>query len=95
MRFGKLAQVVAEVSPERFLVDDRLCPAAAAVLSGLYVVDTSVQNQVEHVSWWPRQDVWYQSELNVGYWSEACEDWYQERLDVIRAGNACMLNSTR
>ena len=76
MRFGKLAQVVAEVSPERFLVDDRLCPAAAAVLSGLYVVDTSVQNQVEHVSWWPRQDVWYQSELNVGYWSEACEDWY-------------------
>ena len=89
-----VGQVVAEVSPTEFLVDDQLSPAAAAVLSGLYVVDTSIQNQVEHVSWWPKQETWYQSELNVGYWSEACEDWYQQRLADIREGRASMMNAT-
>lgn len=88
-----VGQVVAQVSEEEFLVDDQLSPAAAAVLSGLYVVNTSFQNQVEHVSWWPKQDVWYKSELNVGYWSERCEDWYQQRLLDIRAGKAVMMNS--
>lgn len=87
-------QVVGEVFTGELLVDDQLSAAAAAVLSGLYVVETSLPSQVEHVSWWPKQEVWYASELNVGYWSEACEDWYQKRLHAIRSQDARMLNAT-
>lgn len=87
-----VGQVVGRVSSTQFLIDDQLSPAAAAVLSGVYAVETSISNQVEHISWWPKQDTWYQSELNVGYWSEACEDWYQQRLTEIRGENPEMMN---
>ncbi|EDR02931.1 uncharacterized protein LACBIDRAFT_331940 [Laccaria bicolor S238N-H82] len=89
-----VTQVVTKASRQEFLIDDQLSLAAAFILSGVYIVDTSIQNQVEHVSWWPKEDTWYQSKLNVGYWSEACESWYQNRLTDICKGTAWMLNAT-
>ena len=35
---------------------------------------------------------WDQSELNVGYWSEGCEEWYQHCLSDIQEGKAGLVN---
>lgn len=90
---GRRGQVVGELS-FGCLVDDQFSPAALAVLSGVYQVETHIARQTEDASWWPRKDVWDQSELNVGYWSERCEEWYQRRLSDIREGTGGLMNST-
>jgi len=75
------------------LIDDQFSPAALAVLSRVYQVETHIPQQTEDVSWWPRKEVWDQSELNVGYWSEGCEEWYQHHLLDIQEGKAGLMNS--
>ena len=32
------------------------------------------------MSWWPPATCWSGSGLDVGYWSEGCEAWFQSRL---------------
>jgi len=91
-RSTRHGQVVAKQS-SHILVDDQLTPAALAVLSGVYQVETHIPQQTEDASWWPRKEVWDQSELNIGYWSEGCEEWYQRRLSEIREGKAGLMNS--
>jgi len=44
--------------------------------------------QDSHLSWWPKHSVWIKSGLDVGFWSEGCENWFQLRLEGIRVGNA-------
>jgi hypothetical protein len=41
-------------------------------------------------SWWPPHSRWGAGAVGVhaGFWSEANEEWYQERLCQIRAGRA-------
>ncbi|KIK42501.1 hypothetical protein CY34DRAFT_83476, partial [Suillus luteus UH-Slu-Lm8-n1] len=29
------------------------------------------------LSWWPRPQAWAGSGLDVGFWSERCESWFQ------------------
>ena len=41
-------------------------------------------DQETNVSWWPKQSAFEGSGLNVGYWSVGCENWFQNRLQVIR-----------
>jgi hypothetical protein len=40
------------------------------------------------LSWWPKHSAWIKSGLDVGYWSESCERWFQIRLENIRSGDA-------
>jgi hypothetical protein len=35
-------------------------------------------------SWWPKQSTWKAGGLNNGYWSPACEEWFQKRLEELR-----------
>ena len=66
-------QVIAKLSSS-CLVNDQFTPAALAVLGGVYQVETHIDTQPEDGSWWLMKEVWDQSELNVGYWSERCEE---------------------
>lgn len=47
--------------------------------------------QAKELSWWPKASTWENSGLDVGYWSEDCEDFYQRRLEEIRKGEAVLL----
>ncbi|KAI0683245.1 hypothetical protein BC835DRAFT_1236207, partial [Cytidiella melzeri] len=40
------------------------------------------------VSWWPIHNTWLDSGLNVGFWSQEAEDWFQKRLKDIVEGTA-------
>ena len=44
-------------------------------------------------TWWPTESEWRKGGLNIGYWSERCEAWYQERLQKIMRGEAQPLTS--
>jgi len=51
--------------------------------------------QVSELSWWPKPSAWQLSGLNVGYWSPACEDWFQCHLKEIHSGAAELRNATQ
>ena len=40
--------------------------------------------QGSNLSWWPKQQIFKGSGLNVGYWSAGCEEWFQRRLKMIQ-----------
>ena len=40
------------------------------------------------MSWWPKHSAWVKSGLDIGFWTEGCEEWFQKRLQDIRAGDA-------
>lgn len=47
-------------------------------------------------SWWPLPTSWGapSNGNNLGYWSDENEDWFQQRLQQIRAGQAGPLTVT-
>lgn len=51
-----------------------------------YIEDTG--KQTKFCSWWPRACAWTGGGLNVGYWSQGCEFWFQSRLQLICEGKA-------
>ncbi|KAF9043899.1 hypothetical protein BJ165DRAFT_1404791 [Panaeolus papilionaceus] len=61
-------------------------------------VYTSKGTQNSRESWWPPQSLWQKPNacgMNVGYWSEANEVWYQTRKRDVELGNALPLSSTQ
>jgi hypothetical protein len=48
----------------------------------------AIENQTSDMSWWPKETTWQRNGLDWGYWTHACETWFQNRLKEIRAGNA-------
>lgn len=44
-------------------------------------------------SWWPRPSAFVGSALEVGWWSPACEAWYQNRLRQIANRTADLISS--
>ncbi|KAF8058572.1 hypothetical protein FPV67DRAFT_1427985, partial [Lyophyllum atratum] len=42
--------------------------------------------QTSDLSWWPKPSAWTSAGINVGYWSEDCERWFQNRLARINEG---------
>jgi hypothetical protein len=46
----------------------------------------TVLGQVALVSWFPRQNNWNVSGLNVGQWTHECEEWYVKRVNAIQEG---------
>jgi hypothetical protein len=82
------------VQSDGALWDDDLSEEELALICGVYKVDTlSGVNSQSHSSWWPKHTTWMCSVYNVGYWSPANENWFQRRLDLIRAGNADLKTS--
>ena len=49
---------------------------------------TNKQVITDLVSWFPRQNTWNVSRLNVGQWTHECEDWYVKRINTIQEGGA-------
>jgi hypothetical protein len=45
--------------------------------------DEGSNQQVSHLSWWPKHSTWQKSLFNVGHWTPATEDWFQKRLELI------------
>ncbi|KAG2751383.1 hypothetical protein P692DRAFT_20727476 [Suillus brevipes Sb2] len=60
--------------------DDDLSEEEVDFICGTYYVYT------KKLSWWPRPLAWAGSGLDVGFWSERCESWFQTRLENIRQG---------
>ena len=83
-------QVISKLSSS-CLLNDQFTPAALAVLSGVYQVETHIERQPKDGSWWLMKQVWDQSELNVVYWSKGCEEWYQHCLSDIQEGKAGLM----
>ena len=77
------------------LVDDQLSTYLLDVISGVYYVETSTDAQIhQHLSWWPKDGVWYSSGFFTEQWSADAEVWYQTRLRSIENGSARLYNST-
>ncbi|KAF8522790.1 hypothetical protein BU17DRAFT_8803, partial [Hysterangium stoloniferum] len=41
------------------------------VMCGVYKVFTDM-------SWWPKPAIWQRGNLDVGYWSHACKEWFSK-----------------
>ncbi|KAJ7677978.1 hypothetical protein DFH06DRAFT_976014 [Mycena polygramma] len=67
--------------------DDALTSQEVDSVCGVYEIETDGK-QTKIVSYWPPQVVWWNSGLNVGYWTPACEEWFQSRLAEICTGDA-------
>ncbi|TDL13537.1 hypothetical protein BD410DRAFT_701897, partial [Rickenella mellea] len=65
-------------------LDDELSESEIDFICGTYKMFTAGAVP-QRESWWPRPNAWEGSGLNVGYWSETCEEWYQRRLAEIRS----------
>jgi hypothetical protein len=48
----------------------------------------NTSDQASIASWWPLEDTWNKGRLNVGYWSQEAEDWFQNRMVLIRKNSA-------
>ena len=47
-------------------------------------------DQTADVSWWPKHNTFVRSGLWQGYWSPACEAWFQDRLSCIKDQSATL-----
>ncbi|KAG2108789.1 hypothetical protein BD769DRAFT_1365842 [Suillus cothurnatus] len=65
--------------------DDDLSEEEVDFICGTYYVYMN-NGCIEKLSWWPRPQAWAGSELDVGFWSSQCEDWFQKHLENIRQG---------
>ncbi|KAG2740647.1 hypothetical protein P692DRAFT_201687067, partial [Suillus brevipes Sb2] len=63
--------------------DDNLSEEEVNFICGTYYVYTSKFPYIHKLSWWPRPLAWAGSGLDVGFWSERCESWFQTRLENI------------
>ncbi|KAJ6454736.1 hypothetical protein C8R47DRAFT_997060, partial [Mycena vitilis] len=63
-------------------------------LDQLNHVDAS-GHQEKRVSWWPQAGAFFNSDLNVGWWSPDCESWFQSVLREFANDKAVVLNNAR
>ncbi|KAH9913267.1 hypothetical protein B0H21DRAFT_671923, partial [Amylocystis lapponica] len=76
------------------LFDDSLSEKEADAICGVYEVIASSQSQrPSRKSWWPTPNAWKDCGLDVGYWSNTAEAWFQGRLAIMRAGTAKLQTS--
>ncbi|KAJ7290933.1 hypothetical protein C8J57DRAFT_1112769 [Mycena rebaudengoi] len=80
--------------------DDMLSPVEADMICGLHAQDTgNVSKDGVHsfamVSWWPTHEAWNSASCgkNPGFWSPACEAWFQQRRRDIRSGEVQPIKS--
>ncbi|KAG6836765.1 hypothetical protein H0H93_003684 [Arthromyces matolae] len=79
--------------------DDDLTEDEILIICGVYQADTGDYDEhhsqtncsntlignstVTDLSWWPKPVNWYSADLNLGFWSEDCERWFQGQLQKI------------
>lgn len=52
-------------------------------------------HQEKRLSWWPQAGAFYNSGMNVGWWTPDCESWFHGILREMAEGKAVVLNNTR
>ncbi|KAK7012289.1 hypothetical protein R3P38DRAFT_2790940 [Favolaschia claudopus] len=77
--------------------DGELTPDEIDLTCGVYHIATGQRDtnaprnrQTTTISWWPRPVNFIKSGINVGWWSPACENFYQRRLAQIAKGDASL-----
>jgi hypothetical protein len=80
--------VLADPCPRGAYVDDELTDEELWVLVGGYCVPTDQENsdQTKLLSWWPRPSLWARSAYELGIWTPAAEEWYQNLVSKYRQG---------
>lgn len=58
--------------------------------SDQYLTRSTAVDYERNRSWWPKPTVWDNCGLYTGYWTPACEGWYQRRREEIFSGKAQM-----
>jgi hypothetical protein len=77
------------------LVDNQLSDYLLDIISGVYYIETTMDAKIhQHLSWWPKDGVWFSSGFFTEQWSADAETWYQSRLRDIESGSAKLYNST-
>ncbi|KAJ6450707.1 hypothetical protein C8R47DRAFT_998796 [Mycena vitilis] len=65
------------------------------LILGVYSIKMSDGHQEKCVSWWPQAGAFFNSDLNVGWWSPDCESWFQSVLREFANDKAVVLNNAR
>ncbi|KAG6847580.1 hypothetical protein H0H93_007274, partial [Arthromyces matolae] len=77
--------------------DDTLNEHEIYLICGVYKVDTDqrLSTQTADFSWWPKPSAWDTGTtgINIGFWTEDCERWYQGQLKKIKKGEFILRNS--
>ncbi|KAJ7752227.1 hypothetical protein DFH07DRAFT_745142 [Mycena maculata] len=70
------------------LRDEQLTDDEVDIICGVYHRDpaSAGNRQITSRSWWPRPHSFAKSALNVGWWTPACEHFYQGRLQKFDDG---------
>ncbi|KAJ7676145.1 hypothetical protein B0H17DRAFT_945641 [Mycena rosella] len=70
--------------------DDALTDQEIELICGVYKIATGTTDdpQTTKISWWPKPITFSTLGLNMGWWSPDCERWFQQRLLIIKSGNA-------
>lgn len=61
-------------------------PPSCARSQNLILTLTGEASVDKELSWWPQHGQWKQSNIDVLYWSNGCESWYQRRSHGILHG---------
>ncbi|KAF8530155.1 hypothetical protein BU17DRAFT_35850, partial [Hysterangium stoloniferum] len=75
--------------------DDDLSEDELNLICGVYKVFTGYGQQAADMSWLPKPTIWQRGNLDVGYWSHACEEWFQNRLTHILNGSADLRSANK
>ncbi|KAG0703296.1 hypothetical protein DFH29DRAFT_791366, partial [Suillus ampliporus] len=70
--------------------DDTLTDDEVDLICGIYYVAAKGgrEDQWTTLSWWPRPSLFEKGGMWTGYWNASCESWFQQRLKLIRCGEA-------
>ncbi|TCD59775.1 hypothetical protein EIP91_011480 [Steccherinum ochraceum] len=77
--------------PYRELWRDVLSERELDYICGVYLDDSNNRSNAADISWWPKPGVWAASGLYTGFWTPACENWIQNRVEKINSGETCPL----
>ncbi|KAJ7049877.1 hypothetical protein C8F01DRAFT_1001502 [Mycena amicta] len=56
---------------------EALTPGEIDLACGVYRVQAAQADQMSHLSWWPRPNLFFGGGLYPGWWSPRCETWYR------------------
>jgi hypothetical protein len=63
---------------------DQLTLLELEFVCGTYCIYTNKGMQIAKQSWWPPHHIWKGNGHDMGYWSQAAEDWFHKCLVSIR-----------